>query len=37
MLEIIIIINKGWLKYVYIRELNNNKKGENINPKINIP
>jgi hypothetical protein len=28
---------KGWLKYVYIRILNNNKMRENINPKLNIP
>jgi hypothetical protein len=29
--------NKGWLKYVYIRKLSNNKMRENINPKLNIP
>jgi len=32
-----IMKNKGWLKYVYIRKLDNRKMGENINPKLNIP
>ncbi len=31
------IKNKGWLKYVYIKKLKNNKMKKNINPKLNIP
>jgi hypothetical protein len=29
--------NIGWLKYVHIKKLNNNRERENINPKPNTP
>jgi hypothetical protein len=32
-----IINNMGWLKYMHIKKLDNNKVGQNINPKPNTP